>query len=274
MLIQTPPAEPQSPAVPLQQTNLPAVEVRTVALRVPAPSPIFPFGEGQWRPSEQYRILRTKIVQHPKAPTLIVFSSPSPGDGKTVSIINTAAALSLKSESRVLLVDGDLRASTVHRWLGLPPGPGLSDVLAGRCAVEDAVVRTREFPNLYVLPAGEPVANPVELLDSSRWQMLAKTLREQYRYVTVDSPPVAAVADYELIQAASDGVVLVVRPDHTNRDLCKKALEFVPKAKFLGVVLNYVPDWAPGRYAGSDYHHYYYYASQKEYGPDSSQPRE
>jgi Mrp family chromosome partitioning ATPase len=83
-----------------------------------------------------------------------------------------------------------------------------------------------------------------------------------FRYVIIDSPPVGAVADYELIQAACDGVILVLRPDFTNRHLCQSALEFVPKAKFLGVLLNCVPDWSPARYVGSDY----YYSGEKGYG--------
>ena len=91
-----------------------AAQIRTVALRVPAPSPLLPFGQGQWRPSEQYRILRTKLVQHPRQPRVIVISSPVAGDGKSVSAINTAAALSLKSEAQVLLVDADFRRSAVH----------------------------------------------------------------------------------------------------------------------------------------------------------------
>ena len=70
------------------------------------------------------------------------------------------------------------------------------------------------------------------------------------------TPPVGAVADYELIQAVCDGVILVMRPDFTNRRLSQNALEFVPKAKFLGVLLNCVPNWAPGRQAGSDYYYY------------------
>jgi receptor protein-tyrosine kinase len=231
-------------------------ETRTVALRVAAPSPLLPFGEGQWRPSEQYRILRTKIVHHPIDPRLIVVTSPGPGDGKSVTAINSAAALSLKSESRVLLLDGDLRKSAMDRLLGLPESPGLSEVLVGAAMLEDAIVRTREFPNLYILGAGKASVNPVELLDSSVWRGVCSRLREQFRYVVVDSPPVGAVADYELIQEACDGVILVVRPDYTHRDLCKRALDVIPKAKFLGVLMNCVPEWGPGQHAGADYYYY------------------
>ena len=193
-------------------------------------------------------------------PRLIVISSPDSGDGKSVTAINIAGALALKSEGQVLLVDADLRKSTIHAQLGLPESPGLAEVLAGECTPEEALVHTREFPNLYVVSAGTPPRNPVELLDSERWRALCAKFRDMFRYVIIDSPPVGTVADYELIQAVCEGVILVVRPDFTNRNLCRSALDFVPKAKFLGVLLNCVPDWSPAKYAGSKY----YYASGEE----------
>jgi len=161
-----------------------------------------------------------------------------------------------------LLVDADLRKSAIHVQLGLPESPGLADVLKGACTLEAATMHIQEFPNLFVMSAGTPVGNPVELLDSAPWKELSARLRGLFRYVVLDSPPVGAVADYDLIQAVCDGVILVIRPDHTDRVLCQKSLETVPKAKFLGVLLNCVPDWSPGQRAGADY---YYYSGQTSY---------
>jgi capsular exopolysaccharide synthesis family protein len=236
-------------------------EIRTICLRVPAPSPLLPFENGHGRPSEQYRILRTKIVQHPNQPHLILVSSPASGDGKSTTATNTAAALSLKSDAHVLLLDADFRKSAIHIQLGLPEAPGLSEVLSGASRIEDALVRTEEFPNLFVISAGVPPPNPVELLDSPSWQAFCNKIRSLFRYVVLDSPPVGAVADYDLVQAVCDGVVLVVRPDHTNRRLYETALKIVPKTKFLGMVLNCVPDWSLAQHGGSDY----YYSAEKIY---------
>jgi capsular exopolysaccharide synthesis family protein len=240
-------------------------EIRTISLRVPAPSPLLPFEKSQWRPSEQYRTLRTKLSHHPKQPRLIVISSPESGDGKSVTAINAAGVLALKSEGEVLLLDADLRKATTHAQLGLPQSPGLADLLAGTCTREEALVRTREFPNLYVMSSGTPPPNPVELLDSARWKKLCAELRDVFRYVIIDSPPVGTVSDYELIQAVCDGVIVVMRPDFTNRNLCKSALNFVPKDKFIGVVLNCVPEWSPGKYTGSNYY-YHSSSAEKVYG--------
>ena len=251
------------PGVALAAASLPAsakapldAQIRALALRVPAPSPLLPFVDGQWRSSEQYRILRTKLVHHPRQPRVIVFSSPAPGDGKSVSAINCAAALSLKSEAKVLLVDADFRRSAVHAQLGLPESPGLGETLKGACTIEEALVRTQEFPNLFVMTAGARPDNPAELLDSGAWQALSSKFRTMFRYVVLDSPPVGAVADYDLIQAVCDGVILVVRPNHTNRQLCQKALTTVPTAKLLGVLLNCVPDSSFRKHSGADYYYY------------------
>ena len=243
---------------PLEAPSIeaPLLAVRTMSLRVPAPSPLLPFDNNRSRSSEQYRILRTRINHYPNAVSLIVITSPDPGDGKSVTAINTAAALALKSEGRVLLLDADLRRSTIHLQLGLPESPGLADVLAGACAPEQAMVHTQEFPNLYVMSAGTPKDNPVELLGSMRLRSLCTQLRGLFQYVIIDSPPVGGVADYDLIQAACDGVILVLRPDSSNRDRCWNALELISKDKFMGTVLNCIPDWSPGQTAASSYYYY------------------
>ena len=251
------PAEPEG--LPSGSSSI--REIRTIRMSVPSPSPLLPFENGHGRPSEQYRILRTRIVQHPKQPHLILVSSPASGDGKSITATNAAAALSLKSDARVLLVDADFRKPAIHTQLGLPEAPGLAEVLKGASRLEDALVRTQEFPNLFVLSAGVPPPNPVELLDSTNWQAFCAKIRSLFHYVVVDSPPVGAVADHDLIQAACDGVVLVVRPDHTNRHLYEKALQIVPRSKFLGAVLNCVPHWSLARHGGSDY----YYSGGKTY---------
>ena len=216
---------------------------RHAALRISALAPIFPLDEAHPVASEQYRIIRTKIMQHLAEPRVIVVSSATSGDGKTITSINIAACLALKPDTSVLLVDGDLRRPMISNLLGLPEAPGLADVLAGRCEVGDAIVRTEQFPGLSVLVAGEKKENPAELLGSPKWVGLMKEFRQQYRYVIVDATPVAAVADYALVQEACDGVVIVVRQDHTERALLSNALGVVPKGKLLGVVLNCVESW-------------------------------
>jgi capsular exopolysaccharide synthesis family protein len=224
---------------------------RIVSLQVSGVSPVLPF-EDACRASEQYRMLRTKIIQHPRYPRTIVVSSPLPRDGKSITAVNLAGALSLKGDARVLLVDGDFRHPAIWRQLGLDETPGLGEVLEGRASLEDAIVQAREYPKLFILPAGKPDLNPTELLDSTTFNTIIGQLKQAFKYLIIDSPPIASVADYDLLAAICDGVILVVRPDHTNRQACKKALDSIPKEKCLGVVMNCVQEWFLNKSHGYD----------------------
>jgi capsular exopolysaccharide synthesis family protein len=251
-----PHSTPTEPApAPVAAALASAPEFRTLSLNIPAASPVLRFADSS-HASEQYRILRTKIVQHPRLPRVIVVASASAGDGKSVTAVNLAGALSLKGTATVLLVDGDLRRPSIWRHLGLEQEQGLAGVLSGAAALESTIVKIQEYGNLYVLPAGKSEYNPTELLDSERFTSTMARLRKMFKYVVVDSPPIASVADYDLLTASSDGVIVVVRPDHTNRQACKKALESMPKDKCLGVVMNRVSDWFLSRsYAYAPYYY-------------------
>ena len=154
-------------------------------------------------------------------------------------------------------MDADLRRPSIAPLLGVPEGPGLTDVLTGAHEIEDVLIRVEQLQNLYVIPAGTPRTNTTELLDSTRWSTTCKKLREQFRFAILDVTPVGAVADYDLIQAQADGVLLVIRQDYTNRNRCFKALEIIPKEKMIGTVLNCVAEWFLWKSS-----HYYYYSDQ------------
>ena len=250
-----PPAPEAAPAAlaPTASQVLPAFQ--SVSLQLHGSSPVLPFEKGN-RASEQYRILRTKILQHPNQPRLIVVSSPCAGDGKSVTALNLAGALALKGAASVLLVDGDLRRPSIYRQLGLDESPGLAEVLGGVTDLETAVVKVQELGNLHLLRAGTSDHNPTELLDSEKFSQTFARLKQIFRYIIVDSPPIASVADSDILNAAADGVIVVIRPDHTNKQACAKALESIPKNKLLGVVINRVSEWFLSKSYG--YAPYYY----------------
>ncbi|MBV6466423.1 MAG: hypothetical protein PGMFKBFP_01736 [Anaerolineales bacterium] len=228
---------------------------RIAKIRARASQPVLPFDGSDRRTAECYRILRTNILQHAAKPKVIAVSSPGAGDGKTTTAINIAGVLALKQDVRVLLVDGDLRRSTIAPKLGIEDAPGLAEVLTGQCSLQDAVVQTENLPNLHILPAGRTIANPAELLDSAAWRDLTGYLRKQFTFAIVDSTPMGIVADYDLIHAVCDGTILVMRPDHTERQACAKALKAIARNKLLGVVLNCAGDWFLWKMR--DYYGYY-----------------
>ena len=243
--------------------------VRTLPVRIALSTPLLPFDNKDAHASEQYRIVRTRIIQHPKQPRLIVITSGGPGDGKSVTAINLAGALSLNLEGSVLLVDADFRRSSIHTQLGLPDTPGLAEVLKGECSLEDALIQVRQFRNLFVLAAGEAKCNPAELLAASRWPAICTPLRNLFRYVIIDSPPVAMVTDYDLIQAPCDGTILVARPDHTRRDACLAAVNIVPKGRLLGILLNCVSEWFLNQRSSYGYYYSGSAAGRREEGIES-----
>jgi len=216
---------------------------RVERLRVSSLAPLFPFEDLNHAAAEQYRIIRTKIHHHPKKPGVILVSSPCSGDGKTVTSINVAASLALRDDSTVLLIDADMRRPRIADALGIDVTPGLSEVLSGRSSFADALVNAEQFPNLFILPAGAVKENPAELLDSDTWRELVQEARRRFSIILIDTTPIGAVADYELVQVVCDGVIVVIRPDHTNRAGCAKALQMLSKEKLLGLVLNGVADW-------------------------------
>ncbi len=233
-----------------------SLDARRLPYRLSPGSPIFPFTDAQVRAFDEYRIIRTKILQHISQPHLLAVTSAAPRDGKTLTALNLAGAMALKEDVRIVLVEADLYRGSIAACLGLPEKPGLSDYLRGNCTINQALLQVDQFPNLYILCAGTSDQGASELLDSTPWKELCKWLREQFSYVVFDCPPLAAVADSALIVAQCDGVVFVVRPDHTNKAVALATLESIPKDKLIGVVLNSAQEWFMHR-SGYSYYSYY-----------------
>jgi len=205
--------------------------------------------------SEAFRKLRTNLmymnVDNP--PRVVVVTSPLPGDGKSTVAANLAAAIDSSGEN-VVLIDGDLRRPTVATWFGLVEGVGLTDVLAGRIPVEDALQTPVEHPNLRVLGAGAIPPNPSELLGSQVMRQLLQKLSAD-ALVLIDAPPLLPVTDAALLTANADGALVVVSAGKTLDTQLGSALDHLSdvEAKALGVVLNRVSP----RDAGNGYYDQY-----------------
>ncbi|NIW37536.1 MAG: polysaccharide biosynthesis tyrosine autokinase [Gemmatimonadetes bacterium] len=218
-------------------------------------------------PAEAYRMIRTNLsFSHAVKPrrTLVV-TSPGPAEGKTTTAINLAAVLSQQGE-RTLLIDADLRKSSVHRLLGADGKVGLTTVLAGQGRVEDAIVPAG-IDGLDALPAGPHPPNPAELLGAKQMEDLLARLVERYDRIVVDSPPVLAVADPATLARRLDGVVMVVRAGKTNRQALVEAMELLGDvgADVVGVVVNaHKPEL--GSYGRYRYYRDGYYATSADAG--------
>jgi capsular exopolysaccharide synthesis family protein len=195
--------------------------------------------------AEQYRSLRSRITQadNGHALRIIQVTSPGKGDGKTVTALNLALTMAQEYQQRIAIIDCDLRQPQVHALLGLPPGPGLADVLAGSATLDDALIHLPD-QHLTVLRAGRPHERPAELLGSGAMRRLIDSLRTQFDRVIVDSAP-TQVTDPGVIAQLADGLLVVVRAGRTTRPAISHALETLPAAKILGLVFNESGNAAP-----------------------------
>ena len=203
--------------------------------------------------ADQYRALRHNLesLRESPAPYVIAITSPSPGDGKTVTTLNLAVALAEKDDARVLVIDADLRRASVAAYLGLPghPTPGLADALREPRYDLGGIVRRVRGHNLWIALAGTPGSAAPELLSSARFGALVDDARREFSWVLIDTPPCVLMPDCRLLERLVDGFVLVIAAHKTPRRLVAEALHELPRAKTLGVVFN-ADDRASSSYYG------------------------
>lgn len=216
--------------------------------------------------AEQYRILRTNLqsLRLKQGPKVIVITSAVHGEGKSVTSINLALTLARQQGLRVVLIDGDLRKGSIHKWLGLTESPeGLSSVLTRGGKLNGELVRLND-PPLAILPSGSIPDHPSELLEGSSMKQVMTALKSQFDFIIIDSPPILPVADPGILAACADGVLMVVRAGKTQRKTVTQAQNLLKqmKASMLGCVLTHVEYYLPG------YYRYYQY----RYGAKEQQP--
>jgi capsular exopolysaccharide synthesis family protein len=205
---------------------------------------------------EQYRTLRTQLFHaaEKKKTQVVTITSTLAGEGKTSTIINLGLAIA-QSEKRVLIIDGDLRRPNVAAYLGVQPKTGFAETLRGETAPLDSLF-TLEGHEMYVLAVSRESANPTELLSSERLVEMIAELRGYFDFVLIDSPPVLPFADARLLANQADAVIMVVRAGMAQYETVEKAIETLPAAKMLGVVLNGAENFEEAGY----YDYYYNYS--------------
>jgi capsular exopolysaccharide synthesis family protein len=190
--------------------------------------------------AEQFRAIRTRIlhVDHGVAIHTLLVTSPSRGDGKSVTAANLALTMARAYEHRVCLVDTDFRTPGLHRLLGLPvDAPGLSDVLAGHVGLEEALTRL-EAHDLTVLPAGGCPPRPSELLATSAMRRTLDALRSRFDCIILDAPAVVPLSDVGALAPLVDSTVLVVRTGVTAKSAIREATAVLGTEHLLGVIVN------------------------------------
>ncbi|HEY1587232.1 MAG TPA: CpsD/CapB family tyrosine-protein kinase [Polyangia bacterium] len=218
-----------STAIVEAETYEPAIAPRVVSLSQP-----------NHPAAEQYRVLRYRLECLAKAGIkALAFTSAQSGEGKTTTAVNAALALGKGGRNRVVLVDADLRRPGVASMLGLRANKGLTDIVAGRASLDDCLWRFGA-DELYVLPAGTPPDDLSATLYDPRMGDLMATLKQRFDFVIVDTPPVLPLADVPTLSRDLDGAIMVVRANHTPKELVNSALDALYGVTVHGLVLNEV----------------------------------
>lgn len=222
------------------------------------------------RASEAYRVLRTRIKfsligQMPLK--CILVTSATAQEGKTTTTVNLAGSFALANYKTVVL-DLDIRRPRIHSMLNQKRHPGVTDYFFGQAQYEE-ILRTTEIKNLSFISAGSIPPNPSEILASSQLLNFLEKLKREFDYILIDSPPVVAVTDAEILSQIVDGTILVVNSGFTETDLMEQAIKLLSKDKtsFLGTILNNF-EYRSGY---NSYYKYYYYYSKPTNGSKSSQ---
>ena len=218
--------------------------------------------------AEAYKLLRTNLLfsfsGEDKCHVVGVTSSFR-SEGKSVTSINLAYTLA-QTQKKVLLLEGDMRLPTIARRLSLAGTPGLSNLLAGlsegsRCIQTYRTQVDDKEVFVDVLASGDTPPNPSELLGSERMGQLMEVLRKQYDYIIVDLPPVIAVSDPIVACKLVDGMIVIVRAEHSARDAVAETIRQLRQvdAHILGFVFNGAGENGGGYYRGKRYYRKSYY---------------
>lgn len=209
--------------------------------------------------SQAYRKLRTHLIfsQGGQPPRTLLVTSPAASEGKTTVSANLATTFAQQG-LRVALVDADLRRPRMHGVFGLSRTPGLTEVLQNEAPLDEALRQT-SVEGLHVMGAGRLVAAVSELLGGAAMGRLLRELHAHYDVVVLDTPPVLAAADSEILAAQADAVLVVVRAGQTERQSAHYAIQQLRAigARIVGAVLN-DPDQKIGGYGKYAYYYDYY----------------
>mgnify|MGYP000439759476 FL=1 len=189
--------------------------------------------------AEAYRSLRSNIEysSFDDEYRAIVVTSSVPGEGKSTTSGNLALSLA-QSGNKVLLVDCDMRKPSIHKKFKISNMSGTAELLLRKESFEDVANFYNE--NLTIITAGKIPPNPSEMLSSRAMTAFIKEMKKEFKYIILDTPPLQAVTDAQVLSTKADGVLLVVRAGSTKREMVLNSVDLIKKVhgKIIGTVLN------------------------------------
>jgi capsular exopolysaccharide synthesis family protein len=189
--------------------------------------------------AEAFRLLSVRLrhLRRDRNLKKVLITSTIPQEGKSVVSANLACALAASTRRKTVLVEGDVRRPSLARVFGLDAHQGLCEWLQGGRSLASSVYRL-EPGGIWLLPAGDAPAHPLELLESAKLPALMEELAASFDWVIIDSPPVLPLADTSVWARLADGILLVTRQGTTQKRHLQRGLEGLESKKIIGAVLN------------------------------------
>ena len=194
---------------------------------------------------EAYKAARTNIMfslNSEKGCKKVVITSPTSGEGKTTTCINLACTFA-ETGAKVLIIDSDLRAPRLHKYMKLLNDKGLSNILANFDTVDDCIIKT-DRENLDCITSGPVPPNPVELVSTDIMKELIEDLEKRYDYIFIDTPPLNIVTEALILSKYATGTIIVTRQKYTMYKSVERAINSLKfaDAKIIGFIMNDVED--------------------------------
>ena len=195
--------------------------------------------ENESSATEAFHLLgvRLRHLRRQKPLKKVLVTSTIPQEGKSMIAANLACTLALRTQQKVLLVEGDIRRPTQSRIFGLQVKTGICSWLNGENSLIRSMYRLA-LPGIWILPAGMATGNSLELLQSGRVIPMMEQLTSWFDWVVIDSPPILPLADTSVWTNMADGILLVARQGTTQKKQLKRGLEALSGQKVIGAVLN------------------------------------
>jgi capsular exopolysaccharide synthesis family protein len=197
------------------------------------------FAEPNGLAAEKFRFLGVRLRQLQQSRSLkrVLITSTIPQEGKSTVAANLSCTLARRRQQRTLLIDGDLRRPTVGKLFNVEHLQGLSEWLQGKTEHTESIHQI-EGTQLWLMPAGAPAKNALELMQSGKLASIMQQLNNWFDWIVIDSPPILPLADTSVWMRLADGALLVTREGVTEKDLLKRGLATLDTSKLLGTVLN------------------------------------
>ncbi|HEY1580275.1 MAG TPA: CpsD/CapB family tyrosine-protein kinase [Terracidiphilus sp.] len=225
--------------VPAEETVEGPMQCATLGISPNAASHLVAGIDGESLAGEAFHLLgvRLRHLRRQRPLKKVLITSTIPQEGKSMVAANLACTLALRTQQKVLLVEGDIRRPTQSKIFGLPNRAGICEWLNGQRSLVKNMYRL-EGPGIWILPAGNATSDSLELLQSGRAIPMMSQLTNWFDWVVIDSPPILPLADTSVWTNMADGILLVTRQGITQKRQLKRGLDALGTQKVIGAILN------------------------------------